>query len=110
MVTSANYSLTLEQDACLNFKLDSELKIVAAQEQGGMKFLYPESTFMGMVITQAVPLSEEDQLALDAAFGQAYETGDLVHAEYALEGIKFLAAVQYEEGYFFVKVTEIDVQ
>src|SRR5689334_3273758 len=90
-ISTTGSLLSAEKQACLKFKLDTELRIVSAGEFGGMKFLYPVSDFLNKIITLAVPLSEDDQKAINIGLCQAYVSGDLVKVPYTLEQIKFLA-------------------
>ncbi len=92
----------------LKFKLDPQLQIIAAREYGSMKFLLPEEEFMNKVITDAVPLSEEDKRAINVGFAKARVDGKVHNVPYTLKEIKFLSAIYYKKKRdgFVVMVTE----
>jgi hypothetical protein len=91
----------------LKFKLDQSLEIIGASEHGTMKFLFPKSEFMHKVITDAVPLSQDDKSAMNLGFASARVDGKIQNVPYTLEQMQFLAAIQYKQKRdgFVVKVT-----
>jgi hypothetical protein len=92
----------------LKFKLDPKLQIIGAGEYGSMKFLLPKDEFMNKVITDVVPLNEEDKRAINVGFAKARVDGKVHNVPYALEQAKFLSAIYYKQKRdgFVVMVTE----
>jgi len=95
-----------KKDAYLKFKLDKELHVVDSKAKHMQFFLSP-ADFTGKVITEAVPLSPEDKIAVTSACQNAFvirKTKQKV--EYTLGEKRFIAAIKYKKDSFSVKVRE----
>ena len=95
-----------KKDAYLKFKLDKELHIVGHKAKNMDFFVLPPD-FTGKIITEAVPLSPEDQAALNNGFQKAFINKKKEKVVYTLQDMKFLAAIKHKKDGFSVKVREV---
>lgn len=95
-----------KKDAYLEFKLDKELHIVGHKAKN-MQFFLPPSDFTGKVITEAVPLSPEDLVALSNGFENVRRNKTKEKVAYTLADMQFIAAIKNKKHGFSVKVREV---
>lgn len=100
-------AMDYKKDAYLKFKLDKQLHIVG-HEAKHMRFFLPPADFTGKVITEAVPLSPEDVVALTNGFQKACANKKKEKVKYTLADKQFIAAIKYKakKDGFSVKVKE----
>src|SRR5216684_1092303 len=96
----------------LNFLLNHEWQIKASSAQN-MEYEFPRSDFLGKKITEAVPLSERDVIAVSKAITDAAQNQRTERVAYTLNNKGFLAKITpiikaNEKNDFFVKVTSLE--
>lgn len=99
-------AMDFKRDEYLKFKLDKDLHIVGHKAKH-MEFLVSPADFTGKVITEAVPLSPEDVVALTNGFQKARTGKQKEKVPYTLKDKQFVAAIKHKKDSFSVKVKEV---
>ncbi len=101
-------AMDIKKKEYLKFKVDKELRIMEHKAKNMDFFVAPEK-FLGEIITETIPLSNQDLSAMKDGFQKAMTQKKTQKIGYTLEDKQFVAKIKHDskKDNFLVKVKEV---